>query len=220
MTLPSAEMAGEWPPNFTCWPATLTLIRKVWPVRRSRRKMSSMWLVSPGTRLLEVAAKDTYRASAEMAGSVQPPRQPPSPSGMQFASPPVDVMLTRSVRPEVRSWTKMSLTRLVSPPTRSLARDWNTTYRPSDEIVGKSLAPLASRPAESTLSRSVVPVSMSWTKTSHAWFMSFGTRVVAPELNVTYRPSAESREKSPLTLSPCTPLEDTLTRVVEPVCMS
>src|SRR5207249_4297465 len=77
-----------------------------------------------------------------------------------------------------------------SSGTRFVASDQNATNRPSPPIAGPPLAPFASAPALSTLMRSVVPVTRSRTKTSEASLPSSGTRLVALDVNATYRPSA------------------------------
>src|SRR3989338_4733053 len=114
----------------------------------------------------------------------------------------------------------MSPVPLVSPAARLLARDANTTYRPSALSRGMKLPSLASSPPAPTLTRTVVFAPRSRTKTSCVPLVSPATKLLANELNTTDRPSAEipiGRRLSPL---PCAPPLDTLTRVVVPVCRS
>src|SRR5436190_16957172 len=62
--------------------------------------------------------------------------------------------------------TKMSLVLFVSPGTRSSAKLAKATTLPDDAIDGAELLPLACEPSVATLTRPVVPVLRSWTKTS------------------------------------------------------
>src|SRR5438876_469355 len=140
--------------------------------------------------------------------------------------------LTRSVEAVSRSRTKTSQLALVSSGTRFVASDPNATNRPSALIAGKTLAPSASIPALSTLTRSVDPVARSRTNTSEALLLSSGTRLVAFDVNATYRPSAliAGDELSPTTVGvigigkpgsgadgcACSPALLTLTRSVLP----
>ena len=88
----------------------------------------------------------------------------------------------------------------VSPGTRLVAIESNATRRPSalirapnaepPRMPGPTLCPFASAPVLSTLTRSVVPVSRSWTNTSGTPLVSAGTRLAAAESNVTSRPSS------------------------------
>lgn len=100
-----------------------------------------------------------------------------------------------------RSRTNTSRQPLVSPATRLVADDSNTTYRPSSLIVAKSIpfsstsedshdAPSACSPGmpEETETRSVSPACLSNTNTSRTPFVSSATRVFASEKNTTYRP--------------------------------
>src|SRR4051812_49104893 len=82
------------------------------------------------------------------------------------------------------NWPGLSVVRLV-------ARDSNTTYRPSPEIDGLPLGPLASAPVELTLTRVVTPVRRSRTKTSGTPLLSPRTRFGAVDAKATNRPSAE-----------------------------
>jgi hypothetical protein len=71
-----------------------------------------------------------------------------------------------------------------------LAAESNATQRPSALIAGTWPAPLAWAPSGPTLTRVVVPVCPSCTKTSFAPFVSPGTSVLAEDPNATQRPSA------------------------------
>jgi len=88
------------------------------------------------------------------------------------------------VLPET-SRRKMSCQLLVSPATRFLASEVKTTRFPSRLMAGQVLSPLPWMPAESTLTRSVVPAVRSRRKTSHLPFVSLPTRFVAVEAKAT-----------------------------------
>ena len=81
---------------------------------------------------------------------------------------------------------------MVPPSTRLVAEDSNATNRPSAliEIEGSSLDPFPSIPAVETLTRVVTLVRRSRTNMSSNPFISPDTRLVAPDANATYRPSA------------------------------
>src|SRR5437763_1758153 len=162
--------------------------------------------MSPGTRLDATDVKVTNRPSPEIAGSLLP----------RFPSAPPWPRLTRLVLPLFRSRTNTSETAFVSPGTRLVASESKATNRPSAEIDGALLKAFASTPAELTLTRVVLLVFRSRTKMSSAAFRSFGTSVVAREVKATERPSAEI-DGFVLPLSPSTPAELTLTRLVLPV---
>src|SRR2546428_31025 len=81
------------------------------------------------------------------------------------------------------------------------------------------LSPLPCAPWESTLTRLVLPVLRSRTKTSLTVFVSPPTRLFATELNATKRPLAEI-DGTKLAPFPCAPCEPTLTRVVLPALRS
>src|SRR3989344_5694086 len=85
----------------------------------------------------------------------------------------------------------MSPVPLVSPAARLLARDANTTYRPSALSRGMKLPSLAWSPPGPTLTRTVVFAPRSRMKTSCTALVSPATRVLASEPNTTDRPSAE-----------------------------
>src|SRR5438552_10226937 len=162
--------------------------------------------VSSGTRLVAVLTKATTLPSAEIAGK----------SLLSFAWAPAESTLTSSVVAVSRSWTNTSATPLVSPGTRLVASLSKATNRPSLERAGQNcsmLAAFACAPVESTLTRSVIPVIRSLTKTSKAWFVSPTTKSSASLAKATKRPSAETTglKLRPL---PCAPEELTLTRCV------
>src|SRR5439155_797933 len=115
--------------------------------------------------------------------------------------------------------TKTSTAPFVSPPTRFEANEPKATKRPSAEIDGPPLMSFPSMPAELTLTRVVVPVSRSRTKTSETPFVSPPTRFEASETKATKRPAAEI-DGSLLSLFPSTPAELTLTLVMVPVSRS
>ena len=85
---------------------------------------------------------------------------------------------------------------LVSPETRLDAAEWNTV-RPSAVSPGKSLAPFAWPPPESTLTRTMIPVARWRRNTSATAFVSPATKLEARERNAT---------KVPLALTAGTPL--------------
>ncbi len=185
---PSAEIERPQSPllSFPCVPSVATLTRSVVPLRRSRTKMSRRPFVSPATRFEAALWNATKRPSAEIEGA----RAGMSPL-LAFPCVPSVATLTRSVVPLWRSRTKMSSYPFVSPAMRFEAALPNATNRPSAEIEAPRLLPFPCAPAESTLTRSVVPVWRSRTKTSCAPFVSPGTRLVAPLANATKRPSVE-----------------------------
>ena len=78
-------------------------------------------------------------------------------------------------------------------------------------IVGSELAPLPSSPVDALLTRTVVPVERSVTKTSETPFVSPATRSVAAERNATKRPSGVTSGLS-LAPSPAGPPGVALTR--------
>src|SRR2546422_10585394 len=85
----------------------------------------------------------------------------------------------------------MSLAPFVSPATRLFANEGNATKRPSAEIDAAKLSPLACAPWESTLTRLVLPVLRSRTKTSLTPFVSPFTSLAADDPEATKGPSAE-----------------------------
>jgi hypothetical protein len=164
--------------------------------------------VSPGTRFVAKLENSTIVPSAETADW---PLQ-------SFASAPDESMLTRSVTPVERTWTKTSLTPFVSLATRFAASDSNVTTFPSAEMAGRTHhLEMVCAPDESTLTRSVVPADRSRTKMSTALFVSPTTRFVAWLANATNRPSAEIASGPKLPPSPSAPDESTLTLSVVPV---
>src|SRR5437667_6450953 len=117
----------------------------------------------------------------------------------------------------------MSSSALVSPGTRFVAEEANTTTRPStlSENPMKPLCASPWAPDEDTDARTVEGVHpagplihVSRTKTSGTPFVSPATRLVAAERNATNRPSALMDEPW---LFPCSPDEDTDARTVEGV---
>src|SRR3954452_24154233 len=86
------------------------------------------------------------------------------PSSLMLARaelPPRDSVLStlsRSVVPP-RVWTKVWLKLLVSPGTSLSAIDVKTTERPSPEMLGSRLQPLACVPSDATLSSVVTPAA-------------------------------------------------------------
>ncbi len=130
-----------------------SLTRLVSPVWRSRRKMSFTLLLSapPARRLLAADSNTTNRPSALTPGRKLP----------LLPCAPSVATLTRSVWPLPRSRTKMSVTPLVSPPTRLEESDSNATMLPSAETTGGAVGaganPEASPPLLGTLTRTVAP---------------------------------------------------------------
>jgi hypothetical protein len=119
--------------------------------------------------------------------------------------------LTRSVRPVCRSWMNESNAPFVSPATRLLAKDENTTNLPPALIDAAVEEELPCSPVEETLTRSVVPATTSRTKTSSVPFVSPATRFGALEMKVTKRPEMDGLWLDPFA---CTSSSATLTRTV------
>ncbi len=90
-----------------------------------------------------------------------------------------------------KSRTNTSVLSFVSPGTRLEAPESKATYRPFAEMDGRSLMALPWWPAVDTLTRVVVLVMRSRTKTSPLWFVSPCTRFGMSEANTTRRPSPE-----------------------------
>src|SRR5439155_101270 len=135
----------------------------------------------------------------------------------------VVIVLTRTKRSGQEPGVMNEPHTFVSSGTRLVAVLTKATTLPLAEIAGKLLPSFAWAPAESTLTRSVVAVSRSWTNTSVTPLVSTGTRLVASLEKATKRPSAETAgAKNPAKLSSfaCAPVEDTLTRLVAPVTRS
>jgi hypothetical protein len=207
---PSALIAGDSLPPSAWVPSEATLTRVVVPLCRSWTKMSEQakgqGLVSPGTRLEAVDQKAMKRPSPLIAGVRL----------WLLASVPSEATLTRVVVPLCRSWTKMSSIPLVSPRTRLEAKDSNATKRPSTLSWGaptNALSAFASVPSLATLTRVVLFVTRSCTKTSATPLVSPEARLLAPETNATSRPSPLT-EAEPLSPFACAPPLATLTRVV------
>ncbi len=100
--------------------------------------------------------------------------------------------LTRTVVPAIRSYRNASRFPLVSPGTRFVACEMNSTRRPSWDSLGFSLAPLASAPPMPTLTRSVTPLARSNTNTSAVPFVSPVTRFEALDRYAMVEPSADT----------------------------
>src|SRR5690606_34511413 len=132
---------------------------------------SKVSLVSPGTR---VEARD-WNATKRPSALMRPSQLVACTCAPSLATD------TRSTCLASRSNTNTSGWRFVSPGTRLVARDSNTTNRPSGLMVGAWLVPSACAPLLETDTRSVVPVARSRTKTSTRPLVSPGTRFVAFE---------------------------------------
>src|SRR5256885_1385746 len=171
--------------------------------------MSLAPFVSPATRLFANEVNATNRPSAEIDGGKLVP----------LPCAPWEATLTRLVLPALRSRTNPSPAAFPSPAARLAAPEWKATKGPSAEIGGAKLAPLACAPWELTLTRVVLPVLRSRTKTSPTPFVSPATRLLAVESKVTKRPSAEIA-RTMLSRLVCAPWELTLTLVVLPVLRS
>src|SRR5262249_18444087 len=100
--------------------------------------------------------------------------------------------LTSVVVPATRSRRKMSPRELVGVLTRSLARLWKATKRPSALITGESEKALpAAVPAALTLTKVVTPVTKLRTYTSVVPLLSLTpVRLLAPLANTSRVPSA------------------------------
>jgi hypothetical protein len=115
-----------------------------------------------------------------------------APDEAPSAFSPAGVVLTRVVMPVVRSRRKTSVKPFTSPTTSVDAADSHATRRPSAEIIGRKASAFDSSPVDDTLTRSVIPVRRSWTKTTSCLpFVSPGTRSAPKEAKATHRPSAE-----------------------------
>src|SRR5438552_3012338 len=180
--------------------------------------------VSSGTRLLAVLTKATTLPSAEMAGATNPAKL------SSFACVPVDggpgvivIAPTRTQRSRQQPGIMTEPYTFVSSGTRLLALLKNATKLPSAEMAGAKnpakLSSFACVPVEDTLTRFVVPVIRSWTKTSTAPLVSRPTRLVASLENATKRPSAEMAGVKLVPFASA-PAEEMLTRSVVPVSRS
>src|SRR6266516_1434231 len=120
--------------------------------------------------------------------------------------------------------TKMSLVVFVSPGTRSSAKLAKATTLPDDAIDGAELLPLACEPSVATLTRSVVPVLRTWTKTSahgpEPAKPGTAQTLVSPGTRLLALPEMEGVSSSLLAPLPCEPSEATLTRSVTLVSRS
>src|SRR5689334_24105573 len=110
-----------------------------------------------------------------------------------FAAVPTSPRLATVTAPVRRSFTKTSGAPLSAPSVaRSDAVLVKATYRPSSLMEASLLAPVACAPAAEVLTRSVVPVTLSWTNTSLAPLVSPGTRCASADANATHRPARDS----------------------------
>jgi len=202
-------MDDEYEASSASAPAEVRLTRVVSPACRARTNTSATPLVSPATSPSASEVNDTHVPSPLIAGLADAP----------LPSVPELLTLTRVVTPDCRSRRKTSLTPLVSPATRLVATDSNTTYRPSELMAGQPQSPSASAPAVLTLARTVSPVWQSWTKISRLASVSPVTRLVARDSKATYRPSPliAGALETPL---PSVPALLTLILVVVPPAMS
>ena len=88
-----------------------------------------------------------------------------------------------------RSLMKISRKPFVSPVTRLVASETNTTYLPVAENAGERLSPLAAAPVDEVLTRVVVCAALLYTKMSMNPLVSPETRFVAADRNTTKVPS-------------------------------
>jgi hypothetical protein len=153
-------------------PSLATFTRVVESLWSTRKKTSKLSLVSPPTRL------DANEVNAVLAPSELIADRTLNEFACMLAAP----MLSRLVVPFCRSRTKTSCWSFVSPLTRLPATESKVTYRPSPLIDGVVLEALPwSAVPFARLTRAVVPVCRSWTKTSEALFVSPLTRFEAAE---------------------------------------
>src|SRR5207245_3961041 len=122
----------------------------------------------------------------------------------------------RIVVPAVRSRRNTSREEWVSAGTRLVADESNAMTRPSALIDGRVLSLSPCIPLVVTLTRSVVLVFPSCTKTSTAPLVSFATRLFAAESKAVHLPLIDGREYRPLMPFPWAPEVLTLTRLVDP----
>src|SRR5829696_7579311 len=199
-----SELIDKRPLKPSAWASELlTLTRSVVPPCRSRTKISGALLVSFSTRFEAIDPKATKRPSKLIEGW-----------SLQLSAWASELLtLTRSVAPVRRSRTKTSEVLLVSFATRSEARDWKATKRPSDLMEGNPLSRFPCLPELLTLTRSVAPVCRSCTKASMKPLVSLATKFEASDSKATKRPS-ELIEGWSLQMSAWTSELLTLTRVV------
>lgn len=164
---------------------------------------------APETRLVAAESNTTTEAYPLAQGVWQ----------SALACSPVAELLTSSVCPVPRSCTNTSSQPLVSPVTRFVASEENVTAPPSGVRRGTCDAPLPWVPPVLTLTRLSCPVVRSRTKMSETPLVSPVTRFVAADSKVTKRPSAltQGTYDAP---SACSPLPETLIRVVVPAWRS
>src|SRR5581483_6204744 len=113
-------------------------------------------------------------------------------------------------------WRKMLLPFVLwSFDTSVLAAESKATSEPPPLTLGLKLSPSPWVPSSATLTRVTLFPSRSARKMSRLPLVSSGTRLSAPDQNVTQRPSGliDGSDDIP---SPCVPSEATLTRVVLP----
>ena len=143
-------MAPSWPP------LAVSDLRTVVLATRSRTNTSPRLFVSPLTRLEAVEWKPTRVPSVESDASLL----------LLVAWTPAVLTETRIVWLVAMSRTKTSSLAFLSPITRLVATDYQTTREPSPEIAGSVLRPVAWTPAPETDTRMVVVVWRSWRKMS------------------------------------------------------
>src|ERR1041385_1218595 len=129
----------------------------------------------------------------------------------------------------VTVFTNKSDAPFVSSATRFVALETKAILVPSALRTPTKLEAGASGPAsvrppsDRVLTMLTVPASRSYRKTSDPLLVSFGTRLVAPDVKLTYRPSALSADPTPATellALASTPLGPTLIRTIADVCRS
>ena len=137
--------------------------------------------------------------------------------------PPALLTLIKVVVPVFRSRTKTSKSAFASSSaTKSVAKLSNATKRPSALMAGAKEKPLPLPvPALLALTRVVVPVFRSRTKTSKSPFASSGTKSAARLSNATKRPSAlmTGAKEKPLPLPVPAPLALTSTVSALAACL-
>src|SRR5947207_11476816 len=170
--------------------------------------------VSLSTKSPATLSNATRRPSALMAGAEEKPLPLPQPALLT---------LIKVVVPVFRSRTKTSKSPFASSSaTKSVAKLSNATKRPSALMAGAKEKPLPLPvPALLALTRVVVPVFRSRTKTSKSPFASSGTKSVARLSNATKRPSAlmAGAKEKPLPLPVPAPLALTSTVSALAACL-
>src|SRR3954451_8697107 len=152
------------------------------PVCVSRRKTSSLLLVSSGVRLVEALRNTTNRPVVLSDDAVDALSPGPVPAWFTLIS---DVVL------ELMSRRNTSVLLLVSLATRFDESLWNDTNSPSALIDGSKLVPLPGDVvALIPLTSTTEPLVRSKRNTSLCWLESPDARLLAKLLNATKRPSA------------------------------